>query len=103
MMKLRGHISARESELSLACNMGEIQRIRGIQRETQYTSKSQYRRHVTRTGNDQTIAAASEHMPRMSSNIYLSCQTAPTAIGRQRNRWYVYTDLGVLSREWTNC
>jgi hypothetical protein len=99
MMKLRGHISARESELSLACSMGEIQRIRGIQRETQYTLKSQHRRHVTRTGNDQTISAASEHMPRMSPDIHLSRQTAPTAIGRQRNRWYVYTSLELRSEE----
>jgi len=27
----------------------------------------------------------------MSPNIHLSRQTAPTAVGRRRNRWYIYT------------
>jgi hypothetical protein len=75
-----------------------MERIRGVQKETQYTSKSQYRRHVVRKGNDQTISAASEHMPRMSPNIHFSRQTAPTAISRQRNRWYVYTYLNYALR-----
>jgi hypothetical protein len=29
----------------------------------------------------------------MSPNIHLSRQTAPTAVGRRRNRWYAYTYL----------
>lgn len=81
----------------------ENQWIRGIVTERRNTPHNQsHRRHVARTGNDQTVAAASEHMPRMSTNIHLSRQTAPAAVGRRRNRWYVYTYLQLRSEEQMN-
>ena len=84
-------------------NYWESQRIRGIVTERRNTPHNQsHRHHVARTGNDQTVAAASEHMPRMSPNIHLSRQTAPAAVGRRRNRWYVYTYLQLRSEEQMN-
>lgn len=101
MMKRAADNSRRGSpNYWLACNMGEMERIRGIVTERRNTPHNQsHRRHVARTGNDQTVAAASEHMPRMSPNIRLSRQTAPAAVCRRRNRWYVYTYLELRSEE----
>ena len=104
MMKREAVASADNSRrgspnYSLACSMGEIEDWRNSYRERPSTPHNQsHRRHVARTGNDQTVAAASEHMPRVSPNIHLSRQTAPAAVGRRRNCWYIYTSLNCALR-----
>lgn len=43
--------------------------------------------HVFRTGNDQIIAAAGEHMPSMPPHFHLPCQTEAAAVRNWRDRW----------------
>ena len=94
-MKLRGHISARESELSLACNMGESR------------GSEEYRERRNTPQNHNTAAMSLERaMTRLSlrpASICRECRRTFTSPAKPRQQQSAASAIAGMSTHISNC
>lgn len=95
MMKLRGHISARESELSLACNMGESR------------GSEEYRERRNTPQNHNTAAMSLERaMTRLSlrpASICRECRRTFTSPAKPRQQQSAASAIAGMSTQISDC